>query len=92
MDRPRIYVDFNEMIAEDLVLLSQEDTKQDSDGNIVLLYEGKTIDIFMDDINDLGEKDNLIASGTVEANTTGLFPVCKWNCRIDANGIRHERI
>ncbi|MBC9909474.1 hypothetical protein [Chitinophaga varians] len=90
MDRPRIYVDFNEMIAEDLVLLSQEDTKQDSDGNVVLLCEGKMIDIFMDDTNEPGEKDNLMASGTVEANTTGLFPVCKWNCRIDANGIRHE--
>ncbi|NML39938.1 hypothetical protein HHL17_22245 [Chitinophaga sp. G-6-1-13] len=91
MDRPRIYVDFNEMIAEDLVLLSQEDTKRDSAGNLVQLFEGKTIDIFMDDTNERGEKDNLIASGTVEANTTGLFPVCKWNCRIDANGIRHER-
>lgn len=33
MDRPRLYVDFNEMVEPDLVLLAQEDGKVDSSGN-----------------------------------------------------------
>ena len=41
MDRPRIYVDFNEMLEADLVLLSKEDTKRDSAWQIVILDEGE---------------------------------------------------
>lgn len=90
MKEARIYVDFNEMIECDLVLLSKTDFKKDSDGNTIEFKEGKKIKIYMDDENDLGEQDNLIANGKVELNISGLFPVCKWNCRIDENGIRNE--
>ena len=45
---------------------------------------------WMDDTDENGCVDNLVASGKVELNNSGLFPVCKWNFRIDANGIRHE--
>ena len=38
----------------------------------------------------LAKGDNLIASGVVEKNLLELFPRCKWNCRIDADGIYHE--
>ena len=40
MDRPRLYVDFNEMVEPDLVLLSQGDEKGDSSGTLVQLREG----------------------------------------------------
>ncbi|WP_212005044.1 hypothetical protein [Chitinophaga sp. HK235] len=90
MDKPILYVDFNEMLEENLVLLSQTDIKLDSHGNEVLIFEGKPVTVYMDDINEHGDRDNLIASGVVERNNTGLFPVCKWNCRIDHNGIRRE--
>jgi hypothetical protein len=41
-------------------------------------------------IDENGIIDNLVASGTVELNNTVLFTICKWNCRINANGIQHE--
>ncbi|WP_242499210.1 hypothetical protein [Flavobacterium sp. 140616W15] len=88
--KSRIYVDFNEMIDFDLVLLSQKDTKLNSDGIEVKLSEGMLIDIYMDDEQPNGLKDNLIASGIVERNHSGLFEISKWCCRIDANGIQHE--
>lgn len=90
MDRPRIYVDFNEMVEDDLVLLSKDDTKYDCEGNEIQLFAGKIVDIYMNDIDAQGYTDNLIASGTVELNYSKLFSVCKWNCRIDSNGIQHE--
>ncbi len=90
MDNSRLYVDFNELIEKDLVLLSQQDIKLDLGGKEVLLCQGKQVDIYMDDIDENGIIDNLVASGTVELNNTGLFTICKWNCRINANGIQHE--
>lgn len=90
MKEPRIYVDFNEMIDKNLVLLSKTDFKKNSDGLLIELKEGLCIKIYMDDTDDLNKQDNLIAEGTVELNNSGLFDICKWNCRIDENGIRHE--
>jgi hypothetical protein len=88
--KTRIYVDFNEMIDFDLVLLSQKDTKLNSAGIEVELSEGMGIDIYMDDEQANGFKDNLIASGIVERNRSGQFEIAKWCCRIDENGIQHE--
>jgi hypothetical protein len=39
MNRPRIYVDFNEMVTSNIVLLSKDDTKKNSVGNIITFYE-----------------------------------------------------
>lgn len=87
----RIYVDFNEMIEDDLVLLSQTDFKKDSMGNMVELTEGLKVKIYMSDSDEFGIEDNLIAEGTVELNTYGGWTqAAKWNCRIDINGIYHE--
>jgi hypothetical protein len=88
--KSRIYVDFNEMIDFDLVLLSQKDTKLNSEDIEVELIEGMKIDIYMDDEQADGFKDNLIASGIVERNRSGLFEIAKWCCRIDEDGIQHE--
>jgi len=90
MSKGRLYVDLNELIEAGLVLLSQHDFKRDSEGNEIFLFEGRSVDIYMDDVDENGCIDNLIASGVVERNNTGLFPVCKWNCRIDQRGIRHQ--
>ena len=40
MKEARLYVDFNEMIDDDLVLLSKTDFKKDSQGNLIELKEG----------------------------------------------------
>jgi hypothetical protein len=91
MDRPRIYVDFNEMLDVDLVLLSKTDTTPDSDGNLVELREGMRVCIYSEDIGDDGEPDNLIADGIAERNARSDWSSpARWCCRIDAAGIRHE--
>lgn len=56
MDNSRLYVDFNELIEEDLVLLSQQDTKLNYGGEEILLFQGKQVDIYMDDIDENGKK------------------------------------
>lgn len=86
--KPKLYVDFNEMIDDDLVLLSQNDTKLDFEGNEILLFEGLEIDIYMDDLDESGVKDDLIASGKAVRNNTEFFTYVKWLCKIDENGIQ----
>ncbi len=91
MSRARLYVDFNELIESNLVLLSKGDTKLSSTGETVVLREGMPIEVCSDDVGDNGETDNLIACGVVERNTkTGWACDVKWCCRIDGNGIRPE--
>lgn len=92
MKEPRIYVDFNELLEEDLVLLSKNDTELDSAGNLVQLSENKFIKIYMVDVDEANKIDNLLAEGVVELNTTneGWGAIAKWNCRINHKGIYHE--
>ena len=70
MNRPRLYVDFNELIELNLVALSKDDTKLTLTGEKILLREGLAIEAYSDDVSDKGETDNLIASGVVERNST----------------------
>ena len=91
LDRPRIYVDFNEMLDKDLVLLSKEDSKVDSTGNMIALTEGKEVYVYMDDSDEYGNPDYLIAHGiVVRNNEKGWSSAAKWCCRIDENGIQHQ--
>jgi hypothetical protein len=92
MDKPRIYVDFNEMVTENIVLLSKDDTKTDSDGNIITFFEGMPINIYMDDMVD-DKIDNLIAEGIAikyDLTSYKFWKHVKWCCKIDQNGIRRE--
>ncbi len=89
LKEPRIWVDFNELIEDDLVLLSQTDFTNDSKGNIIELKEGMKVKIY--EYNDYGDEEEfLFAEGLVELNTSDFFKVCKWNCRIDENGISNK--
>ena len=63
MDRARIYVDLNEMVTDDIVLLSKDDTKADSMGSIITFYEGLPVSLYSDDASNSGETDNLIFEG-----------------------------
>jgi len=65
---PRVYVDFNEMLSENIVLLSREDIKKDAEGNAAIFAEGKAVSVYMDDTDAEGRPDNLIADGTSELN------------------------
>lgn len=91
VERPLFYVDFNELMEFDVVLLSQTDTKKDVQGKDVQLSEGLPIAIYSDDFGQDGKPDNLVAEGVVIANKyTGSFPHVKWCCRISNPGIRHQ--
>ena len=92
MNIPVFYVDFNEMLEENLFLLSVGDEKRNNLGEDICIYEGMMVQVYMDDVNDNGEIDNLIALGVVEKNKkiTGWGKHVKWCCRIDGNGVRHQ--
>ncbi len=85
LDRPRIYVDFNEMVEPELVLLSRDDQKVDSAGNTVTLAEGLRVHVYMDDADDDGNPTNLLATGVAERNRETTWSAhVRWCCRIDA--------
>ena len=94
MKQPKIRVDFNELVEDNLVLLSKHDEIKDLDGNIISLYSGMHVIVFEDDLDDNNMVDNLIAHGTVELNTYGdryaWTAGAKWNCRINEKGVMHE--
>jgi hypothetical protein len=90
-NRPLFYVDFNELMDFNIVLLSQTDIKKNTEGNDVRLFEGLPVSIYSDDVGVDGKLDNLVAEGIVVPNRfTEHFGHVKWCCQIDQNGIRHQ--
>lgn len=91
----RVYVDFNEMLDEFIVLLSRADSKPDEEGNAFFFEEGKQVSVYMDDYNLDNVRDDLIADGTSELNPyfgsdrTGWGSNVKWILKIDSRGIRN---
>lgn len=84
LDRPRIHVDFNEMVAENFVMLSRNDSVADSSGAQILLSPGMRVYLYDDDRDDHGESSYLLATGLVELNPDdGWSRHVRWCCRID---------
>ena len=81
---PCLYVDFNEIISDECVLLSQNSVKPDFWGNPVLLYEGLRIIGYMQDENTDGIRDDLIVSGICTRNTTDIFLHVRWLLKFDS--------
>lgn len=50
MNKARIYIDFNEMVTEDIILLSRDNSKTGSQGNIVIFYDQMPVSIYSDDV------------------------------------------
>lgn len=94
MDKPRIRVDFNELVQFDVVLLSQTDLVFDSAGVEIFLTEG--LPVFVYEYNDYadGTEEYLLADGFAELNGTAVngewSKAAKWCCRINEQGVRHE--
>ncbi len=85
-----MYVDFNEMIGADEVLLSSTDSKVDTDGNLITFAEGLLVAVYMDDKGEDGLSDNLIANGVAMRNTRSDWSSSvPWVLKIDERGIRH---
>lgn len=83
-DHPRILVDFNEMVEQDVVLLSREDTRRDSSGDLVELRAGQRVYLYQEDSDDSGAPCRLLATGLVELNDADDWSTSvRWRCRID---------
>ena len=93
MDKARIYVDLNEMVTDNIVLLSKYDTKVDNRDGIITFYEGMPVSLYSDDMSDSGEIDNLIFEGTAikyDLNDYSSWRHVKWCAHIDRNSFMHE--
>lgn len=74
----------------ELLCLSHEDTRLDEGGHQVPLTAGMNVTVFEEDLDDEGQRDDLVARGVVERSPDWL--ACKgsrWVLRIDSDGIRH---
>jgi hypothetical protein len=90
-DAPCFSVDFNEMVDSRTVLLSATDTRVDALGANVKLCSGMLVNLYMPDLDERGNVDNLVATGVVMKNAeAGWSAHVKWCCRIDDAGIRPE--
>ena len=81
MDKARVYVDLNEMVADNIALLSKDDTAVDDRGSIITFYEGMPVSLYSDDMSDSGEIDNLIFEGTAtkyDLNNYSSWRHVKW--------------
>lgn len=94
MKEPKLPVDFNEMIEDDLVLLSNTDFKKNSEGESVQIKEGMRITIYEDESGLSDDSETLTAKGTVVLNPYrhkhNWASHVKWCCRIDVKGIYKE--
>lgn len=93
MEQARIYVDLNERVDKDIFLLSKEDSKVDSKGNIVTFYENMPILIWSDDCDEEGNPDNLLADAVAikaDLSICSNWSYVKWWCRIDMSTMIHE--
>ncbi|WP_455151176.1 hypothetical protein [Capnocytophaga sp.] len=87
--KPKIEVNFNEIIDDFKILLSQSDMIIDSEGNEILLKEGLEIDIFEPDYDEQNNRDDIVASGFVTECINPPYKQVKWCCKIDKKGIKH---
>jgi hypothetical protein len=94
MDKPRIRVDFNELVQADVVLMSKTDLVVDSAGYRVLLTEGLPVFVYEYNHYADGTEEYLLADGTAELNDTAIngewSKAAKWCCRINELGVRDE--
>ena len=86
----KVWADFNGLFG-DILCLSHGDTSTDEHGAKVILRTGMKLTAFMEDLDEQGNRDDLIATGIVEPSPPALR--CKgsqWILKIDENGVRHE--
>ena len=87
---PRVRADFNGLFGE-LLCLSHKDPCEDSEGHLVALKPGMAVTAFDEDVDENGNRDDLIASGVVERSPWRLrCNGSRWVLRIDQNAVRHN--
>ena len=88
--RIRIRADFNGLFGE-LLCISHGKSCCDEEGKLVPLPSGMKLTAFDEDQDDDGNRDDLIASGTVEPAPDWLR--CNgslWVLKVDEHGVRHQ--
>jgi hypothetical protein len=89
-DKLRLQADFNGLFG-DILCLSHHDTCRDEFGKDVELRAGLSAIAFDEDVDEHGQRDDLIASGIVEPSPTWLqCNGSRWCLRIDQFGVRHQ--
>lgn len=90
MTQARLKADFNGLFG-DILCLSHSDTSQDEFGNTVHLQEGMVVTAYDEDVDDHGQRDDLIASGVVERSPEWLQCYgSQWCLKIDSQGVRNQ--
>lgn len=85
-----LYADFNGLFG-DILCLSHGDECDTEFGDRVRLKEGMVVTAYDDDEDDNGNRDRLIATGSVIPSPPDH--ACRgsvWSLKIDDNGVRHE--
>jgi hypothetical protein len=86
----RLCADFNGLFG-DVLCLSHGDTCKDESGQDVVLRPGMVVSVYEEDIDELGQRDDLTATGTIEPSPNWLqCRGSRWILRIDRHGVRHE--
>ncbi len=88
----RFLVDFNEMLAADLCLLSRGDRRMDVLGVEIELESDMIIEICEPDVDDSGSPDWLIGVGIVvptPIDAPTWASSVKWCCQLNPPGVRH---
>ena len=86
----KVRADFNGLFGE-ILCLSHQDTVVDSAGNTVELHEGMFLTAYDEDLDENGNRDDLLASGIVEHAPPSLaYHGSRWVLRIDEHGVCNE--
>lgn len=94
LDKPRIWLDFNELCGTDndgapVYLFSQADIVNDSYGRDVELYDGMKVSVFDDDSDGSGNPDALLADGIITRNYLEQYPQIKWAIKLIKHGLKN---
>jgi hypothetical protein len=91
----KLRADFNGLFGtvdgRTLLCLSHEDTACNETGELITLQEGVQVTAFDEDIDEGGNKDDLLANGIVISSPEWLrCNGSKWTLQIDEFGVYHE--
>lgn len=87
--KPFLYIDYNEMLDDETIMLSKTDIKNDYLGNPIELCQGLEIVGYQEDESIEGERDDIIAEGICVLNDTGTWAHVKWLLKVNEKGIRY---
>ncbi len=82
---PRIWVDFMKTDAQRRLILTTLGTIEDLKKQGIDLHEGLRLEVYSDDADDRGNRDDLLAEGIVYRDKEQD----RWVLEIDWNAIRH---